>query len=73
MSKYTEHEINEARKFRKFLVVNCHRQPIKLKIEFQDKKFIDNKGFATIEVPLQYGRDLMVKMLDILRNEIETL
>lgn len=73
MSNFTEHEINEARKFKKFLTVNHNRQPIKIRIEFQDKKFIDNKGFASIEVPLQYGRDLMLKMLNSLKDEIEAL
>lgn len=70
---YTEHEINEARKFKKFLIVNHNRQPIKITVKFQDKKFLENTGFATIEIPLQYGRDLMKKMLDLLSEEIESI
>lgn len=50
MSEQKEKELQKLLSFHKYIDVNHKRSPIKITIEFENKKFSD-KGFAIIELP----------------------
>lgn len=72
-SMLTDQEKEQMRSFLTFLDNNHGREPIKITIQFQHKRFSDNTGFATLNVPRSVGRVSIMFATDNLRKTIEEL
>lgn len=69
----TDAEIEELKKFLHFLGTNMKREPLKITIQFQHKRFSDNQGFATINIPRHKGTSAMRYLVQALENEAQEL
>ena len=69
----TDHEKDELRKLLRLLDYNSKRQPTKITINFQHKRFSDNAGCATLNVPRSKGRWALMLATNNLKKTIEEL
>jgi hypothetical protein len=71
---YKKEEIAELKQFLAYLESNCHRELVKLSLNFQHKRFEDNKGFATLKMEHRYAmRGLKAKIMNAVEQEIKEL
>lgn len=61
-------EIQHLREFLECVTDNNSREPVSVLIKFQNRKFEENKGWATINIPLNEGRQAMSKLLDSIKQ-----
>jgi hypothetical protein len=69
----TDQEKAEMVKMNHFISQNHGRVPVKITIEFEHRRFSDNKGFATINIPLSKGHVVMPQIHESIKNTIEQL
>jgi len=69
----TEHEKQELKKFLEFIENNHNRKPVRIAINFEHKRFSDNTGFATLNVPQSNGRVAMMFATENLKHTIKQL
>lgn len=69
----TDFEKSEMKKMNHFIMKNHDRSPVKITIEFEHKKFPENKGFAVINIPRSKGRVVTHHILESIKNTIEKL
>lgn len=69
----TAKELALLEQFRAFLDTNIDRKAVKITIEFQHKKFKDNKGFAVLDIPISSGWVTMKILLDAIDDETDEI
>jgi len=61
-------ELQHLQGFLDYIMDNRNREPVQITVKFQSRKFEENKGFATINIPLNEGRQAMSKLLESIKQ-----
>lgn len=69
----TDQEKEQMESFLNFIESNSQRIPVKITIQFQHKRWNDNHGFASINVPISNGRVALGFLTRAMQNECEKL